>query len=123
MTQVGVKGALGDTEAIGNLLAAQFAFTIECFGRAGSLLSSAGESLRAAALAAARTCRRQAGVSAFADDVAFELGERGKNVKGQPAVRSGCIDRIAETLQTYLPLEQFVDDLDRVLSAGVRDSG
>jgi hypothetical protein len=67
-----------------------------------------------AAVAAPGPGRSQPGASALADQVAFELGQGGKDVEDELAAGGGGVDRLLQTVKPDSPLRQAGDGVDQV---------
>ncbi len=78
MAQIGIERALGNIEPVGDLLAAQFAFAIQCLRSAGSLFGTVRETFRTATCTASGPRRRESGISSLPDEIALELGKGSK---------------------------------------------
>ena len=65
-------------------------------------------------MAATGPGRGQPGAGAFADQVAFELGQSGKDVEDELATRGGGVDRLLQTPEPDAPLGQAGDGIDQM---------
>lgn len=59
-------------------------------------------------------------MSALTDQVALELGQRGKEVKNQTPSRRRGVDVLLETLQTHAGILQLLDQVDQVLDRAAK---
>jgi hypothetical protein len=80
----------------------------------GHLQLVGGHHRRPATVAPAGPGRGQPGASAFADKVAFELGQGGEHVEDELAARGGGIDRLLEAPKADPALSQAGDGVDQV---------
>jgi hypothetical protein len=74
----------------------------------------AGQDPGAAAAAATDPGGGQPGGRAFADEVAFELGQGGKDVEDELAARGGGVDGLLEAAEPYALVGQVGDGVDQV---------
>jgi len=65
-------------------------------------------------MAASRPGRGQAGAGAFADEVAFELGQGGKDVEDELAAGGGGVDCLLQAAEPDATLSQAGDGVDQV---------
>ena len=65
-------------------------------------------------MAAPRAGRGQPGAGAFADQVAFELGQGGEDVEDELAARGGGVDRLLEAAEPDAAVGQAGDGVDQV---------
>ena len=65
-------------------------------------------------MAASRAGRGQAGAGAFADEVAFELGQGGKDVEDQLAAGGGGVDRLLQAPEPDPAISQPSDRVDQM---------
>jgi hypothetical protein len=65
-------------------------------------------------VAAAGPGRGQAGAGAFADEVAFELGQGGEDVEAELAAGSGGVDRLLQAAEPNPTLGQPGNGVDQV---------
>jgi hypothetical protein len=80
----------------------------------GHLELVSGHHRRAAAVAAAGPSGGQPGGGAFADQVAFELGQGREQMEDELAARGGGIDRFLETPETDAAVAEAGDGIDQV---------
>jgi len=73
-----------------------------------------GHDRRSAALAAASSGGGQSGGRAFADEVAFELGQGGEHVEDELATRSGGVDCLLQAAEPDATIGQAGDGVDQV---------
>ena len=73
-----------------------------------------GHARGTAAVAAAGPGGSQPGGRAFADEVAFELGQGGKDMEDQLAARGGGIDRLLQAAEPNAALGQSGDGVDQM---------
>ena len=73
-------------------------------------------------MAAAGPSRGQPGGGAFADEVAFELSQRGEDVEDELAAGGGGVDRLLEAAEPYPTLGEAGDGVDQVLANLPMDS-
>jgi hypothetical protein len=65
-------------------------------------------------VAAAGPHRGQPRGRAFADQVAFELGQGGKHMEDELAAGGGCVDRLLQTAKPDSPVGKAGDGVDRM---------
>jgi hypothetical protein len=80
----------------------------------GYLEPVTGQHRRPAAAAAASPSGGQPGAGAFADQVAFELGQRGEHVEDQLAAGGGGVDRLLQAAEPNTAIGQSSDGVDQV---------
>jgi hypothetical protein len=73
-----------------------------------------GHDRGSAALAAAGPGGGQPGAGAFADEVAFELGQGGEDVEDELAAGGGGVDRLLETAESDPTLGEAGDGVDQL---------
>jgi hypothetical protein len=86
VVQILVKGGLADAQTPGYVADAQLAGLLEQFGRAGRAQGLLGQARLAPADSATGAGGGQPGQGALADEFAFKLRERGKQVEHEPAL-------------------------------------
>jgi hypothetical protein len=65
-------------------------------------------------VAAAGPSGGQPGAGAFADEIAFELGQGGKHVKDELAAGGGGVDRLLQAAEPHAAISQPGDGVDQV---------
>jgi hypothetical protein len=80
----------------------------------GHLELVGGQHRGPATLAPAGPGRGQPGAGPFADEVAFELGQSGKDMKDELAAGGGGVDRLLEAAEPDPALRQAGDGVDQV---------
>jgi hypothetical protein len=53
-------------------------------------------------------------LGAFANQITLEFGQRREQIKAEPALRCGGIDRVVEALKPDTAFSQRIDQLDQV---------
>jgi hypothetical protein len=69
---------------------------------------------RSAALAAAGPGGGQPGAGAFADEIAFELGQGGEDMEDELAARGGGVDRLLQATEPNVAVCQASDGVDQM---------
>jgi hypothetical protein len=102
-------------QVLGNLLCAEYAFTVQGFGGASGGLGMLRQPFWAPPCASTRSGGGKTGLGALANDITFKFSQGGEKIEHQAPLRRGRVNWVIQTLDTNILLQQQVDGLNQML--------